>query len=1037
MSIDHLNSILNGEKKDNSFKALAESFKSRGCSAITALDFLNRLTSAFEDSGKIGGIAKEAACRLIAFLAKQVGFKMEPVFIFFVGSFVNLLGDKTKCIQEASRNALRATLEVIASNSVPYVIPQLLTTSCKWQSEEGRIKAIRTLNKKAPLQMSRNLVDVVPNLAEAMWNTKQEVKTAARSALKEICESVDNRDIKEFIPMLVNAIENPKDVIETIHALAGIVFVQTVESGALSIMSPILIRGFAERSIATKRQCARIVENMTKLVEEPTDLAPFLPKLLPLLEKAQHEVSDPECRDVCRSAYETLLRKSDLTGCHIAKLHDLKTMFPVVLEASGLKELTDAEKLYLEHVAYVCLSLISIRAYEPKTWSNALLPYLKFAGIADPSICCARLLEECLKDHTPPNYAEEEDDAEELCNCNFSLAYGTKILLNNTYLKLKRGFRYGLIGQNDSGKSSLLRAIAGGKVEGFPDPSLVRTVFVATDIQGELSDLSVLDYIFQDELLKDCGVPREEMAKVLQGVGFNDDSPANITSTVGSLSGGWKMKLALARAMLLKADILLLDEPTNHLDVYNVKWVENYLTGLSGVTSIMVSHDKGFLERVCTNIIYVDSLKLRFFKGNLSMFLNQCPGARKVFEQEKVDKAPFTFPSPGNLEGINTKGKPILKMTNITFTYPGTPKPQLKNVTVRCSLSSRVACVGVNGAGKSTMIKLLTGELAPDEGSGEVWKHPNARVAYVAQHAFHHIENHLSKTPNEYIRWRFQYGKDKEALEKVTMVVTEEEKAKMRVPISWTFIDDKGVSKKEKVVIKRLTEGRRQNKKEIEYEVEWMHRDDTSWLPLKTLIEHGWGKVLKEVDQSIAERAASYTKALSVENVEKHLEGFGLHREFGTHTRIQALSGGQKVKVVLAACMWNNPHLLILDEPTNYLDRESLAQLSKAIETFEGGIVMITHNNDFCEKLCPEVWHLENNTLNLKGDPEWMKQALLEKVEKKEEATEMVDALGNTIKIKPKKKTQLSRAEQRKKERLKKLRKAQGLDVEGSDEDTD
>ena len=97
-------------------------------------------------------------------------------------------------------------------------------------------------------------------------------------------------------------------------------------------------------------------------------------------------------------------------------------------------------------------------------------------------------------------------------------------------------------------------------MDGFPPADEVRTVFVETDIQGELSDLSVLDYIYADALLRDCGVPRDEMARVLNSVGFNDESPANITSPVGSLSGGWKMKLALARAMLLKADILLLDE---------------------------------------------------------------------------------------------------------------------------------------------------------------------------------------------------------------------------------------------------------------------------------------------------------------------------------------------------------------------------------------------------------------------------------------------------------------------------------------------
>merc|ERR1719218_462263 len=228
----------------------------------------------------------------------------------------------------------------------------------------------------------------------------------------------------------------------------------------------------------------------------------------------------------------------------------------------------------------------------------------------------------------------------------------------------------------------------------------------------------------------------------------------------------------------------------------------------------MVSHDSGLLTRVCNNIIEIKDMKLNYYKGNLQEFMKHKPEAKCYFELADKGKIDFSFPNPGALPGINSKGKAILKMTNITFTYPGAPKPQLNNVTVQVSLASRVACVGENGAGKSTMIKLLTGELEPDEGSGEVWKHPNARIAYVAQHAFHHIENHVNKTPNEYIRWRYQYGKDKEALEKVTMVITDEEKAKQQTPIQFGFMDASGNTKKEKVVIKKLTEGRRQVKKE-------------------------------------------------------------------------------------------------------------------------------------------------------------------------------------------------------------------------------
>jgi len=420
----------------------------------------------------------------------------------------------------------------------------------------------------------------------------------------------------------------------------------------------------------------------------------------------------------------------------------------------------------------------------------------------------------------------------------------------------------------------------------------------------------------------------------------------------------------------------------------------------------------------------------------LAAFVEHDPDVKRIFEVKKSDKEPFKFPPPGNLEGITTKGKPILKMADITFTYPGAPGPQLRNVTVRCSLASRVACVGVNGAGKSTMIKLLTGELEPDLGSGDVWKHPNCRIAYVAQHAFHHIENHLDKTPNEYIRWRYQYGKDKEALEKVTMVITDEEKAKMAEPFNHIFTDADGNGKKEKVQIKKLTEGRRQLKKEFEYEVEFVGKDSsiTAWFPKDDLLKKGWEKIIKDTDEAIAMRASAFQRPLSEGSVEEHLEGFALHREFGTHTRIQALSGGQKVKVVLAACMWNNPHLIILDEPTNYLDRESLAQLAGAITCFEGGVVMITHNNAFCEELCPEVWHLENNTLNLKGDAEWMKAALAEKVEKKDEAEETVDAQGNVTKLAKKKKT-LSRQEKRKRDKRRKARLAQGLEVSSSEDE--
>merc|ERR1712150_116955 len=195
----------------------------------------------------------------------------------------------------------------------------------------------------------------------------------------------------------------------------------------------------------------------------------------------------------------------------------------------------------------------------------------------------------------------------------------------------------------------------------------------------------------------------------------------------------------------------------------------------------------------------------------------------------------------------------------------------------------------------------------------------------------------------------------------------------------------------------------------------------------------GWKKFTDGINEKIAAAEGLYRRALTVKNVEEHLEDVGLDHEFGTHNRIKALSGGQKVKVVLAASMWNQPHIIILDEPTNYLDRESLGALAGAIEEYEGGVVMITHNNDFCSQLCPETWLVQDGKCDCKGDAEWMKNAMKETVEFKAMET-MTDAMGNEVKVKQEKK-KLSRREAKQKAKERKLRKERGEEVSDSEED--
>jgi elongation factor 3 len=611
---------------------------------------------------------------------------------------------------------------------------------------------------------------------------------------------------------------------------------------------------------------------------------------------------------------------------------------------------------------------------------------------------------------------------------SFTLAYGTKILLHNAKLRLMKGAKYGLLGGNDSGKTTLMRSIANGSVEGFPDPADVRTVFVEADILGELSHLSCVDYVMADEKLKH--MTKDKVLSVMASVGFTEDGKAKPNNPVSSLSGGWRMKLAMARAMLQNADILLLDEPTNHLDVINVAWVKNYINSLKDVTCIMVSHDSGFLRECCTNILQIQNLKLKQFKGNLDAFIDKNPEAKFYFNI-KSSKLRFKFPQPGPIEGIKSRSRALMKLSRAFFTYPGNDTPTLYDITIQVSMASRVGCVGENGAGKSTMIKVLTGELVPQE--GEVWMHPNARVAYVAQHAFHHIECHLDKTPNEYIRWRYEGGQDKEALVKVSMVFTPEEEKLQKTPFE---IKDPVSGKMiKKTVIELLGNRRKAKNGDFEYEVRFQGERVTAdgmYLPGKTLYRQGWDKACKAIDQRIAQTSGLVQRTLSAINVEKHIQEVGLEPEFASHSRMGALSGGQKVKVVLAAALWNEPHILILDEPTNYLDRESLGALAGAIEEFQGGVVIISHHNEFVSTLCKEEWVMDAGHLTTKGDSGWMDRQD-DKINDQVQIEAVTDAVGNVVEVKKAKK-KLSKREEKAMVKTLKAKIDNGEDLDSDEE---
>src|SRR5258708_27762149 len=253
-------------------------------------------------------------------------------------------------------------------------------------------------------------------------------------------------------------------------------------------------------------------------------------------------------------------------------------------------------------------------------------------------------------------------------------------------------------------------AITNGQVEGFPSPDEVRTFYVEHDIDGSEESTSVLQFILDDKRIE---ATKEETIEALGNVGFNTERQA---SSIGSLSGGWKMKLALARAMLFKADILLLDEPTNHLDVVNIAWLESYLTGLKTCTSIIVSHDSAFLNNTITDALHLNRFKLRRYRGNLETFVKAVPEAKSYYTLEAAEDYKFKLPDPPLLEGVKTQEKSLLKMRKVGFQYPRQPVQQVYAISLQVSLSSRVAVLGPNGSGKSTLVKLLTGEMEPNKG---------------------------------------------------------------------------------------------------------------------------------------------------------------------------------------------------------------------------------------------------------------------------------------------------------------------------------
>jgi len=581
---------------------------------------------------------------------------------------------------------------------------------------------------------------------------------------------------------------------------------------------------------------------------------------------------------------------------------------------------------------------------------------------------------------------------------------GGHTLLKDTTLELMKGHRYGVVGRNGAGKTTLMSTLASGAVKQIP--KWLKTLHVKPEVLVEASDLTAVEFCRRHNP-EESGSSEDQLHAALAEVGFPKGMQEK---NVSELSGGWRMKLLIASAMMRDCDLLLLDEPTNHLDAASVQWLEQYLRSLTKSTVMVISHDPNFLNNVCTDIIqYSTERTLEYFAGNFDSFRRhfnivsdeeaealllgqdttdfQLQGVERGVGKESIpsangteqagqedaslglkagllDKAAkISFPIPGKLQGHST-GKPVLELKSVYFTYEDEGEAYtLRDVSCRVGLGSRIGIVGVNGAGKSTLLSLLCGEMQPSHSPGgkppgEVYKHRNLRMAYIAQDHMFHLEEFLHSSPYIYVQKRYQNGYD-EALQQRLTKPSSEDEAKQRKELAARWGK---YGREAKQVVGRQIRGN-----ETLYEVEWMDLDDpkqNTLEPVSKLKKLGVLGFARAYDERTAAQAAGIDqRPLSAKEIVKHFEQFGLDEELVTNRNIGTFSAGQRSKLTLGAAFWTKPHLVALDEPTNYIDMETLDSLAKGLNRFKGAVLVISHSSEFVDRVCEETWLVEGGSV--------------------------------------------------------------------------
>jgi len=305
-----------------------------------------------------------------------------------------------------------------------------------------------------------------------------------------------------------------------------------------------------------------------------------------------------------------------------------------------------------------------------------------------------------------------------------------------------------------------------------------------------------------------------------------------------------------------------------------------------------------------------------------------------------------------------------LEVKNLYFRFSKEKDYLLQDVNVKLSLNARVAICGRNGCGKSVLMTLLVSEMSPSEGKdgtiGNVDRHCNVRLSYMKQDHLKALGPFFDTSPFVYITERFKDGYDGD-LQKRLIEPEDQEEADRRADLA------KEHGKYNNPVETLLSRQKAGNS--VAYEVQWKNLPDPKQNTMETIAKlrmMGLDKVVIACDERIAAKAAGLDqRPLTRREVVRHVEAFGIDEEMCCNRQIRGFSAGQKVRLSLAAMFWTKPHMIAVDEPTNYLDVETVEALAKALNTFRGGIVMIEPKTDFVERICNEKWNLQDGVVTV------------------------------------------------------------------------